>query len=82
MFSIAKIIFNNNKKKFRPKDSNRQHCGHQLCTLPLRCWRFDITRHSAWYHLFAAATDIFSNFFRRKAGALKKKKKYMSNEIN
>ena len=47
MFSIGKIIFfiiqsakkynnNNNNNKFRPKDSNRRHRGHRLCTLPLR----------------------------------------------
>jgi len=69
-------------KKFRPKDSNRRHRGRRLFTLPLRRWRFDITRRSAWYHSFAAATDIFNNFFRRKAGALGQKKKYVSNEIN
>jgi hypothetical protein len=92
MFSVAKIIFfsiiqsaqkyNNNKKKFLPKGSNWRHRGRCLCTLPLCRWRFDIARHSAWYHLFAAATDIFNNFFRQKAGALGQKKKYVSNEIN
>jgi len=87
---IAKIFFfiiqsakkYNNNKKIRPKDSNRRHRGCRLFTLPLRRRRLDITRRSAWYHSFAAATDIFNNFFRRKAGALGQKKKYVSNKIN
>ena len=89
MFSIAKIIFfiiqsakKINKKKFRPKDSNRRHHGRRLFTLPLRRWRFDITHCLAWYHSFATAIDIFNIFFWWKVGALGQKKKYVSNEIN
>jgi poly(3-hydroxyalkanoate) synthetase len=91
MFSITKMFFfiiqsaqkyNNNKKKLWPKDSNQRHRGRRLCTLPLRRWLFDSTRCSAWYHSFAVATDIFNNFFWRKAGVLGQKKKYVSNEIN
>jgi hypothetical protein len=90
MFSIWKIIFfiiQSAKniiiiKKLEPKDLNRRHRGHSLCTLPLRRWRFDITRCSAWDHSFATATNIFNIFFRQKAGALGQKKKYVSNEIN
>jgi hypothetical protein len=81
MFSISKIIFfhytkrkKNIIKKIRPKDSNRRHRGRRLCTLPLRRWPFDIARSSAWYHSFAAATDIINIFFRRKSGALGQKK--------